>query len=98
MLMRKKDPQNQLYRLNEDVVYRVVDDEAVILNVAKGEHFSLNKIGTEILKFLDEKKSVPELIAYQANKYKQKIETLKNDAVFFVDELLKSNIIEEVKE
>lgn len=94
--MTKDYRENQLFKLKEDIVYRVVDDEAVILNVVKGEHFSLNKTGTQILKFLEEGKSVQSLLAFQVNKYKEKSELLKTDAICFINELLKNHIIEEV--
>ena len=86
-----------VYKLKEDVVYRIVDDEAIILDVARGEHFSLNKTGTEILKFLDEKKSIQELLNLQVNKYGKKTEIFKTDIECFIDELLKNDIIEKEK-
>ena len=92
--MGKSGGSERTYKLKEDVLYRVVDGEAIVLDVGRGERFSLNRTGTEILKSIDDKMPVESLLRQQAGKYGKKIEAIKEDAYGLIKQLLKQGIIE----
>jgi len=81
------------FKLGDDIVYRIVDGEAFVLDVGRGEHFSLNRIATEILKFLDEGKSCREILNYQTREYGKDREALHSDLAFFIAELTRKGIV-----
>ena len=91
--MIKNTYQDPAYVLGEDIVYRVVEGEAVLLDVGRGEHFSLNRAGTEILTFLDKKRSLDDLLTYQTNKYCLPKEDLMKDIDDCIADLLKNRVI-----
>jgi len=81
------------YSLSDDIVYRVVEGEAIILDVSKGTHFSLNKTATEILSCIDKKETMDSLLNYQMRKYCEDKETLKADITDCIKDLLRKNIL-----
>ena len=91
--MAKNYEINQSFGLKEDVVYRIVGGEAIILDVARGEHFSLNKTGTEIFLDIVNNMSLNQIFEKQKKRYR-KAPTLKQDIIDLIEELLKKKIIE----
>jgi hypothetical protein len=67
----------------EDIIWRIVDDEALILNTRTGYYFSMNGTATEIWCLLNEGKSEDETAKAIAERYKIDAQTAKSD----VDEL-----------
>jgi hypothetical protein len=90
--MEKEYSQNK-YKLRKDIVYRVVDGEAIILDVGSGEHFSLNKTATEVFICLDQNRPISSLLAEQAGKYRENEKALKADTACLIKKLLEKNII-----
>ena len=81
------------YKLREDIVYRIVEKEAILLDIAKGEHYSLNKTATEVVLLIEKGKSVGALLTYMANKYLKEKAVLEKDITLFINDLLQRNII-----
>ena len=81
------------YKLREDMVYRIVEKEAILLDIARGEHYSLNKTATEVIVFIEKGKSMSALLTYMANKYLKEKDALKQDIDLFINDLLQRNII-----
>ena len=53
----------------EDVLFRELDGEAIILNLAKGLYFGLDAVGTRIWMVLDESSSVGRAIEVMTAEY-----------------------------
>ena len=81
------------YKLRKNIAYRVVDGEAIILDVGSGEHFGLNKTATEVFIGLDKKRPLSSLLAEQVSKYGENEKALKADIVSLIKKLLTENII-----
>jgi hypothetical protein len=67
----------------EDIIWRIVDDEALLLNTKTGYYFSMNGTATEIWCLLNDGKSEDETAKAIAERYGIDNETAKTD----VDEL-----------
>ena len=84
---------NKYYKINsENVTYRIIDGEALILNLKTGEYYSLSQSGTFIWKFLGEKITLEEL----ADKLSQEYDINKNVAISDTKALLKDLISESI--
>jgi len=79
----------------KEIVYRIVDGEAIILNGSSGMHYSLNKTGTEVFLEVLKGKSIEKLAELQSIKYKKSQETIKKDIQECVKSLLEKNILKE---
>ena len=49
-------------RISDDVVYRTLDREAVILNLATGTYFGLNEVGTRMWQLMAEHGSPTKIV------------------------------------
>ena len=81
------------YELGEDIVYRTMGDEAIVLDAVSGEHFDLNVTGTEIFLGIANKKDLHSIIKMQMRKYGEEEAVLKKDIEECVVELLEKQII-----
>jgi coenzyme PQQ synthesis protein D (PqqD) len=66
------------------LVWRVLEDEAIILDLSTGYYFSLNSVATEIWTHLHEGRATSDIVTAIAGKYRIDVETVRRD----VDELL----------
>jgi hypothetical protein len=71
-------------RPNPDVLWRVVGEEALLLDTVSGNYFSLDPIATEIWVKLTEGESPEQIAAAMAKKYSIEEDRARND----VDELV----------
>ena len=84
------------FKLRDDVRYRVIDTQAVILRLDAGKVHSLNEVGAQILKLLDGNRQLGEIIARLEQEYEVAGEDLRDDVFRLLDELLDAGIVEEV--
>lgn len=86
---------SQRYTVDKDkVTYRVIDNEAVILNLDNGYYYSLNTVGTEIWENMDKKKSLIDILNFLKGKYQFSERGLKTDLMKLVRDLEKEKLIE----
>jgi len=67
-----------------NIVWNVVDDEALLLDIETGEYFSLNPVATEIWTRLSEGQSRDTIASMLGEKYEVEPEVIASD----IDELL----------
>jgi len=92
--MRQKDlKMSHCVTLNKDIVWRIVDKEAVILNIDNGDYFSLNQTGTKIFLAIAEKKPLVSLGEILGCRDKTEDE-LSKDAEVFIRDLLHKNVFQ----
>ena len=72
---------------NPNVIWRVVDDEAILLDTTTGYHFSFDAIGTEIWQGLQGGSPVPDIIANLSRKYSVDESVIRQDVAEFIAEL-----------
>ncbi len=70
-----------------NIVWSVVDDEAVLLDTSSGHYFSLNPLGTEVWKQLHQGDSIPHIIRTVTDKYKVEEEIVGRDVSELIAEL-----------
>lgn len=83
----------QKYRLCDDIDWRLVDDEVIILDFNSGEYFSLNETGTDIFLAIKDNRPLNVLLESQQKKFGKAVRELKKDIDDLLGELLQNNII-----
>ncbi len=85
------------YTIDKDkATFRVVNGEAVILNLDNGYYYSLNKVGTRIWEAIDKQRSLNEILNSLKEKYPLPERQLKNDLLELVKDLEKEKMIEKI--
>jgi len=86
------------YEIDKDnVTHRIIDQEAVILNLDNGYYYSLNEVGTIIWESINRKMSLSEILCFLEEKYHLPKENLKKDLLELVKDLEKEKLIIEIK-
>jgi coenzyme PQQ synthesis protein D (PqqD) len=71
----------------EDVVFRELDGEAVILNLQSGMYFGLDAVGTRIWQLLDTHRTLRRTLEALEKEFDAPPERLESDLTDFVGEL-----------
>lgn len=79
---------------NPNLIWRVVDGEAILLDTATGYHFSLDPIGTEIWQSLQASESIDDIVARIARTYAVDSNVVRADVAEFVNELQSARLWE----
>lgn len=79
----------------DDIIWRVVDDEALILNTSNGYYFSMNGTATEAWCLLNEGKSIDEVAQTIAERYEIDMQSAKADVESLLQELKNEHIVEQ---
>ena len=86
----------QRYIIDKDKAsYRIIDGEAVILNLDNGYYYSLNEAGTRIWESINNQKSLSEILNFLKEEYRLPEKQLKVDLIELVKELEKEELIKE---
>jgi len=86
------------FSLKKDVVFQPMDDSAIIVSLASEEIYKLNLTGTEIVKLVEQKKSVQEIISLLENSFEVPLSDLKNEVNQLLVELQSAGLIEEISD
>ena len=79
---------------NENVPWRIIEGEAVIVNVDESEVIHLNPVGAEIWNSIDGKKSVGEIVDHICEQFEVDKQTAKRDTLEFLKKLVKKKAVE----
>ena len=71
----------------DDVVFREIDDESVLLDLASGEYYGLNEVGTRIWALLVAGTPPGEVLSSLRERYKAPEEVLARDLLELLGEL-----------
>jgi hypothetical protein len=74
-------------QIPEDVVFRELDGEAVILNLASGMYFGLDAVGTRIWQLLDTHRSLRRTLEALETEFDAPLDRLSSDLTEFVVQL-----------
>ncbi len=76
-----------MYKLSPDVVFRDLDGEAVILDLATGTYFGLNEVGTRVWQLLDEGRDLSQVVETVALEYDADRATIARDVARLIEDL-----------
>ncbi len=79
---------------SDEIIWRVVDDEALILNTSNGYYFSMNGTATEAWCLLNQGKSIDEVAQKIAATYEIDLKSARADVDALLAELKKEQIVE----
>lgn len=85
-------------RISENVAFRDVDGEAVLLDFATGTYFGLDPVGTRIWQLISEHGATEKVLEALLDEYEVEEETLRSDAEALIQALLEKGLTTEVPE
>ncbi len=97
--MKTNTQPDAVYAASGDVVVRQVDDQTILIPLESGiddtanEPFVLNMTGREIWRRLDGKRSLEDIAADLAARFKQPAGIIQKDVIGFVKQLLKRKML-----
>ena len=77
----------------EEIAAKVIDGEAIIINLANGIYYSMDKVGGLIWEMIEAKHTVEEMITATVARYDVSRERAQADIEALVDEILRENLI-----
>lgn len=80
-------------RVGADVIFRELQGEAVILNLASSMYFGLNPVGTRIFQLCDVHGSLRTVWEAMQQEFDAPGDALRADLLTFVDELLAKGLL-----
>lgn len=81
---------------SSNIIWSIVDDEAVLLDTSSGHYFSLNPLATEIWKHLHQGDPVHHIVATIADKYAVEEEVVKRDISELMGELHEARLLNQL--
>lgn len=85
-------------RVAEDVVFRELGTEAVILNLESGMYFGLNDVGSRLWRLLAEHGSLEQAIQTLLVEYEVEEDQLRHDIEALVQQLLDKGLVRQAVE
>jgi hypothetical protein len=82
-----------MWKHSPDVVFRDLDGEAVILDLASGTYFGLNDVGTRVWQLVEFGKDAAEIVDVVASEYDADRETIARDVGRLLDQLASRRLI-----
>jgi hypothetical protein len=84
---------NKVPALHPDVIWRILDDGAVIVTPRAGNVRVLNRVGTAIWQLIDGKKSLADIESQLIHTYDVPVDQARSDLRSFMEELSKRDMI-----
>jgi len=75
------------FRIPDEVIFRELDGEAVVLNLDTGIYFGLDAVGTRIWRLLAERKPLKAVLDSLIDEYEAPPDRLQRDLLAFVERL-----------
>lgn len=76
-----------------DVLFRIVDDEALLLDVRSGRYFSLDEVGTRIWELVDRHRSASAVVQSLDQEYDAELAVLWTDVQDFLATLARNDLL-----
>ena len=89
---REEKPSRRL-EIPADVIFEVLDGEAVILNLKTGVYFSLNAVGTRIWKLIEEHGEIAKISETMLKEYEVQPEALDLDLQQVLSQLVEKGLV-----
>lgn len=91
--VRLNDMHTNKLRIPEQVMARQVGDETVILDLASGQYFGLDEVGSRVWALLSEGRHVENICDVLAAEYDTSREQLLSDVRKLIDELIERQLV-----
>jgi hypothetical protein len=91
------DMQTRLRPNSSDVAAKVIDGEAIIMNLANGLYFSMDKVGALIWESMEAGHSLEEIGGVVQSRFQVDRETAEKDTARLLQELLAENLVQVVE-
>jgi len=78
---------------SEATAFRIIDGEAVILNLDNGVYYSLDEVGAKVWDLCDGSNSIKDIIMVICEEFEVKGQTAGEDILEFMEELLKESLV-----
>jgi hypothetical protein len=78
---------------NKDIPYRIIEEEAVLVDVEDGEVIHLNEVGAQIWEAVDGKNKVSDIINHICSEFEVSEIEARRDVLSFLKDLLKKGIL-----
>ena len=78
---------------SEDVVFRTIEGETIILNIKNSTYYDLNEVGTEIWERTDGEKSIIDIAKDISKIYDVSVEKAKKDIIKLYSDFFKEKLI-----
>ena len=82
-----------MWKHSPDVVFRDLDGEAVILDLASGTYFGLNEVGTLVWRMIDEGRNAAEIVDAVAAEYQADRAAIAQDVNRLIEDLSTRRLI-----
>jgi len=80
-------------KIAEDVVFRNLSEEAVLLNLSTGNYFGLDEIGTRVWNLLAENASIEKIVEILLGEYDVTEQVLRSDLRALLGQLQEKGLI-----
>ena len=78
--------------------WRIIEGEAIIVDVRKSKIIHFNDIGTFIWKYLMKRRNIKDVISKISKEYKIQSSSIKKDITEFIGKLIKRGLVEYTKD
>ncbi len=93
MKSENKIGSDTIIRRNESLLFSKMDEEVVMLSIENSEYYGMNNVGSRIWELIEHPQKVGDLIQLLTKEYEVEQKECENDVLFYLDELLKKNVI-----
>jgi hypothetical protein len=80
-------------KIPDDVVFRILGEEAVILNVASGVYFGLDTVGTRMWQLMSEHGSTDKVVETLLDEYEVEEKKLRDDLDQLIQQLSEKGLV-----
>lgn len=77
----------------EEVAAKVMDGEAILINLSNGIYYSMDKVGAVVWELVERNFSAEEMVAFIVSRYEVEIEKAQADVERLLQELVDENLI-----
>jgi hypothetical protein len=88
-----KDLHQRLRSRGEEIAAKVIDGEAIIIDLANGIYYSMDKVGGLIWDMVQSEHSLEEMIVAVTDRYQVSREQVDADVQALIEELLRENLV-----
>ena len=76
----------------EKIPWRLIEGEAVLVNIEDGEVIHLNEVAAEIWSVIDGTRSVEEIVEHVNREFEAEIATIEKDVFDFLNQLIEKKV------
>jgi len=80
-------------KVSSDVVFRELDGEAIVLNLATGVYFGLDPVGTRMWQLIDQRGRLQDVVTVMCDEYDAPAAQIERDLVALVAELVRMGLM-----